>query len=303
MANGDKYLPFIFILMIVLVIILVWFFFGGKEQEFIGLKPLDPNTCGQYIQNGDTWIKIDPEKYHQCMTEATKDEFIKTMENGTLDQEIEELFTVGDDFNLQKTIEEEDKFFTEKYGNFIENDNTLILDHNNIQTPAAAGVRPEGVTPESVIPESVTMKTAPKVVDTQTKISQCVPPTGPSTGKFISKGEQICCNVMSKIYGKPFVSMRPNWLKNPETKRNLELDCYNEELKIAVEYNGIQHYQWPNFTNQSKEEFNNQVRRDELKLKLCDYYGIYLISVPYTVKPENIEAYIFERLPENIVKK
>jgi hypothetical protein len=199
---------------------------------------------------------------------------------------------VGDDFNLQKTIEEEDKFFTEKYGNFIENDNTLILD-NNIQTPAAAGVTPAG------IPSGVSTKTAPKAVDTQAKIPQCVP----STGKFISKGEQICCNVMSKIYGKPFVSMRPNWLKNPETKRNLELDCYNEELKIAVEYNGIQHYQWPNFTNQSKEEFNNQVRRDELKLKLCDYYGIYLISVPYTVKPENIEAYIFERLPENIVKK
>lgn len=271
MTNDDKYLPFIFILMIVLVIILVWFFFGGKEEEFIGLKPLDPNTCGQYIQNGDTWIKIDPEKYHQCMTEATKDEFIKTMENGTLDQEIEELFikTGGDDFDLQKTIEqEEDKIFTEKLSVHKTNDNILILDR-----------------PQSSVPSLPTQK--------------CVP----QGGKFISKGEQMCCNVMSKIYGKPFVSMRPNWLKNPETKRNLELDCYNQELKIAVEYNGIQHYQWPNFTNQSKEEFNNQVRRDELKLKLCDYHGIYLISVPYTVKPEDIEAYIFERLPENIAKK
>lgn len=112
-----------------------------------------------------------------------------------------------------------------------------------------------------------------------------------------SKGEEICCSVMEKIYGMPFYTVRPNFLKNPETGRNLEIDCYNPELKIGVEYNGKQHYIFPNFTGMSKEEFYNQLRRDRFKRESCDANGIYLITVPYTVKHQDIENYIRERLP------
>lgn len=117
--------------------------------------------------------------------------------------------------------------------------------------------------------------------------------------KKVSKGEEICRNVIEEIYQKKFPCVRPNFLKNPETKRNLELDCYNEELKLAVEYNGIQHYKWPNFTGQSKEEFINQIRRDKFKVETCDENGIYLITVPYTVPHDKIRDYIIERLPDN----
>jgi hypothetical protein len=112
-----------------------------------------------------------------------------------------------------------------------------------------------------------------------------------------SKGEKICCSVMEKIYGVPFYTVRPNFLKNPETGRNLEIDCYNPELKIGVEYNGKQHYVFPNFTGMSREEFYNQLRRDRFKRESCDLNGVYLITVPYTVKPQDIENYIRERLP------
>ena len=61
-------------------------------------------------------------------------------------------------------------------------------------------------------------------------------------GRKISKGEQKCKETLEKIYGKEFLCVRPDFLRNPETNRKLELDCYNEELKLAVEYNGIQHY-------------------------------------------------------------
>lgn len=117
--------------------------------------------------------------------------------------------------------------------------------------------------------------------------------------KKVSKGEEICRNVIEEIYQKKFPCVRPNFLKNPETKRNLELDCYNDELKIAVEYNGIQHYKWPNFTGHSKEEFINQIRRDKFKLQTCDENGVYLITVPYTVPHDKIKDYIIERLPNN----
>lgn len=117
--------------------------------------------------------------------------------------------------------------------------------------------------------------------------------------KFISKGERMCKETMEKFYGAKFENVRPSWLKNPETGRALELDCYNENLKIAVEYNGEQHYKWPNFTNQSKEEFINQTRRDMLKAELCEKNGIYLIVVPYNVPHEKISSYIISKLPEN----
>jgi hypothetical protein len=40
------------------------------------------------------------------------------------------------------------------------------------------------------------------------------------------------------LTGYRFKSVRPGWLENPLTGRNLELDCYNEYLKLALEYNG-----------------------------------------------------------------
>src|SRR5205823_8856314 len=62
-----------------------------------------------------------------------------------------------------------------------------------------------------------------------------------ASGGFMSRGERICCQTMQRIYGVSFKSTWPSWLINPETGEGLELDCYNDELKIAVEYNGEQH--------------------------------------------------------------
>lgn len=117
--------------------------------------------------------------------------------------------------------------------------------------------------------------------------------------EIISRGERICREAMEEIYGMPFISVRPEWLTNPETGQKLELDCYNDQLKIGIEYNGEQHYNWPNFTNQSKEEFINQVRRDMLKIELCQLFNVYLISVPYHIAHDDIFKFIFDRIPEN----
>ena len=121
--------------------------------------------------------------------------------------------------------------------------------------------------------------------------------------KTKSYGERISCSTLEEIYKKPFKSVRPDFLRNPETGRNMELDCYNEELKIAVEYNGIQHYCWPNYTKCTKEEFIRQVQRDQLKVKLCDENGVYLIRVPYKVPKSMIATYIRYHTPENMKRK
>lgn len=125
----------------------------------------------------------------------------------------------------------------------------------------------------------------------------CAPPVVTplliSTSK--SKGEDECRTVLENYFGKPFKSTRSlSFLRNPETGRNLELDGYNEELGIAFEFNGKQHYQWPNHTGQTEAEFIQQKRRDIFKREQCDKHGIFLITVPYHIK--DIHTFITDSL-------
>ncbi len=54
--------------------------------------------------------------------------------------------------------------------------------------------------------------------------------------------ERICKDILERMFGKPFLKAKPAWLLNGRGKR-MELDGYCEELQIAFEYHGIQHYQ------------------------------------------------------------
>jgi hypothetical protein len=99
-----------------------------------------------------------------------------------------------------------------------------------------------------------------------------------------SKGEDILAEVFEDIIQKKIErNLRPNFLRNPETGKALELDCYIPEYKLAIEYNGIQHYKFPSAYHKTEKEFYDQVYRDRLKKKLCDESGVYLIPVPYWV--------------------
>lgn len=96
-----------------------------------------------------------------------------------------------------------------------------------------------------------------------------------------SKGQRECREILEDLYNKPFTQQRPDWLINPETGYSLELDCYNVQLGIAIEYNGEQHYSFPNGIQKTRSEFDAQQRRDKYKIKLCEE-KINLIIVPYT---------------------
>ena len=113
----------------------------------------------------------------------------------------------------------------------------------------------------------------------------------------ISKGERKCREVLEKIFSKPFEKTRPDLLRNPiGTDANMELDCYNNDLKIAVEYNGIQHYKYTPYFHKTKDAFHNQKYRDYIKRQICKDNGILLIEVPYTVKSEDIEEFLVGKL-------
>lgn len=120
--------------------------------------------------------------------------------------------------------------------------------------------------------------------------------------KTDSKGELECRRVLQEIFKKPFEKCRPHFLNNPVTggSYNLELDCYDDEYKIAVEYNGIQHYKFSPYFHKNNEAFLNQKYRDELKKRMCKDNGIMLITVPYTVKVEDIQVFLTKELNQLI---
>lgn len=131
------------------------------------------------------------------------------------------------------------------------------------------------------------------------------PPPGPSSDgkgseskKFCSKGEHICREYLERRFKKPFPNIRPSWIVNPETGRKLELDCYNEELKLACEYNGAQHYKFVKAYHKTHEDFEKQLFRDKIKEEACVNHKVFLITVPYTVPAESIEPFIEMRLKD-----
>jgi len=107
----------------------------------------------------------------------------------------------------------------------------------------------------------------------------------------------------------PVKKVRPDFLKNEETGKNLELDAYCEtnNFKIAVEYNGSQHYKHVPLYH-TEDEFYKLLERDKLKRKLCKKNGVDLIIVPSTIKYEDIFNYIVKKMikkgyniPKNII--
>lgn len=113
------------------------------------------------------------------------------------------------------------------------------------------------------------------------------------SGKLVrSTRENKCRDIFEYLFQEPFPTKRPSFLKNPETGRNLELDGYNPKLQVGFEYNGRQHYDFPNTFHKTKEEFLKQVERDRFKEQRCRDTGVTLITIPDTVPDESLESFI-----------
>ena len=121
--------------------------------------------------------------------------------------------------------------------------------------------------------------------------------------KFIKwTSERLLCERVNKHFSNnTFKKDKPDWLKYI-TGRNLELDYYCEELKLAFEYNGIQHYEYtPHFHNNNIQEFHEQQERDKFKKQRCEEEDVYLIIIPYQYNCYNEEE-LYEYIDEKIRK-
>lgn len=88
--------------------------------------------------------------------------------------------------------------------------------------------------------------------------------------------EEMCRFIFEQLTGKEF-NRTKRILSN-----NLELDGYNEELKLAFEYNGEQHYRKIKLWHKNGRTLQNQKDIDKKKKEECKLKNIDLIIIPYT---------------------
>lgn len=109
-------------------------------------------------------------------------------------------------------------------------------------------------------------------------------------------GERTCRLSFEKIFGKDFNSIRPNWLKN-SLGNNMELDGYNEELQIAFEHQGRQHYSITNVNHRFVKQ--STLDNDKQKAEICKNLGINIIYIPEVftdIKLNDLISYIINQL-------
>jgi len=104
--------------------------------------------------------------------------------------------------------------------------------------------------------------------------------------------EEKCRFILESLLQKKFFKSRK------ELGNGFELDGYNEEIRLAFEYNGVQHYTYsPYFHNGSETKFDEQKLRDHEKERLCKKNSINLIVIPYYIESDKDKVeYIKEKL-------
>lgn len=111
------------------------------------------------------------------------------------------------------------------------------------------------------------------------------------------KSEKMCRDIMEELLDIKFPKVRPNFLQR------LELDGYNEDEKIAFEYNGIQHDVYTlHYHRNGPDDLVKQQERDQKKYRLCKENDIKLVIIPhkYSFKtPKKLREYIITEL-ENL---
>jgi predicted lactoylglutathione lyase len=110
------------------------------------------------------------------------------------------------------------------------------------------------------------------------------------------KSEEACREIFESIYSVPFPKRRPTELEG------LELDGYCQDLGIAFEYDGKQHYEYiPFFHRHGEIDLEKQQIRDKKKDRLCIENAICLVRIPYTFSydaKEDLKEFIQTKLCE-----
>ncbi|WP_156035344.1 hypothetical protein [Microbulbifer sp. HZ11] len=112
------------------------------------------------------------------------------------------------------------------------------------------------------------------------------------------QSESLVRNILELALGIELTKCRPDILRNPETGRNLEFDGYNEDEKIAFEYDGGGHKN-PNHIYCH----SNVLDRDEFKRRASKSHDVTLIEVDRIDKFNDLRdkvASVLDQIPHGI---
>ena len=284
------------IILLIVVIFIIYLIFGGENHEYIGLSPLE--------------IGFDASRQVEHKEENNEPDVSDENINNT--PNLPDLNKIA--VPKKKKIKVKNQFYSSNFNSLSSSFSALSISEESSEFSKMADVishRSDIIGHRSPKMTDIISHQSPETNNTEINNINNENPKSPRTAALgshkcynvgkKSKFETLCKQAIEEITGKPFYCVRPNFLKNPETNRNLELDMYNDELKLAVEASGMQHYIYPNMFHKTREEFINQIRRDQFKVDTCDANGIYLITVPYNVplNLDSIKKYITYYLPEN----
>lgn len=126
-------------------------------------------------------------------------------------------------------------------------------------------------------------------------LSWCAKPNWIQSGAWCpycaeGKSEKICRRYFEEIFNESFPRIMIRRII-PTYQGRMHFDGYAEIyisgvlFRIAFEYNGRQHYEFPNHIHKNRAEFQLQQQNDDLKKDLCRDNGIILIEIPYNVDP------------------
>lgn len=92
-----------------------------------------------------------------------------------------------------------------------------------------------------------------------------------------SLSERVVRIYFEHLFDKKFPKTRPQWLSD-NGSYPLELDGYCEEMRLAFEHQGMQHYQ--PFGSITRTQVAAIQQRDAIKRRLCRKNGIRLVAIP-----------------------
>ena len=92
----------------------------------------------------------------------------------------------------------------------------------------------------------------------------------------ISRGESKLRKVCKHLF--PHCNILYN---NRKILNGLELDVYIPSIKLAIEFNGQQHYRFTRNFHKNKDGFDDQLKRDKIKKHLCEIKGINLLVISH----------------------
>jgi hypothetical protein len=103
--------------------------------------------------------------------------------------------------------------------------------------------------------------------------------------------ERLCRHYFEALTGEKFPKSRPDWLLNSRSNR-MELDGFCENLSIAFEHQGKQHFEKVEHFNRRDETLEQRKKDDAKKRYLCKLNQIYLIEVPYHIPTDELATWI-----------